>query len=150
WALLAGHEPNLRLRPSGAKLAVGDEQTYTQGMQHTVSGSIRRTSARRPDADATTSRPPRGDRLGQPLPLRRGRYAAEHVVRPRERAERRHCTGIPRIASGQPRAHEPRAHQVHEVVAVEAVLRPFPQPLDTLLEAPERVPPALDVRVVGG
>jgi len=32
-------------------------------MQHTVSGSIRRTSARRPDADATTSRPPRGDRL---------------------------------------------------------------------------------------
>src|SRR5439155_7727192 len=66
-----------------------------------------------------------------------------------------HCTGhpedrIPRIASGRPRAHEPRAHQVHEVVAVEAVLRPLPQPLDTLLEAPERVPPALDVRVVGG
>src|SRR5207247_7073220 len=57
---------------------------------------------------------------------------------------------IPRIASGRPRAHEPRAHQVHEVVAVEAVLRPLPQPLDTLLEAPERVPPALDVRVVGG
>src|SRR5216684_6509023 len=47
-------------------------------------------------------------------------------------------------------ASRPRAHQVHEVVAVEPLLRPLPEPLRALLEAPERVPPALDVRPVRG
>src|SRR5262245_60935835 len=42
-----------------------------------------------------------------------------------------------------------RAHQIDEVVAVEAVLPNLVEPGDALLEAPERVPTALDVGIVG-
>src|SRR5690348_7272908 len=41
-----------------------------------------------------------------------------------------------------------RAHQIDEVVAVEAALRNLIEPGEALLEAPERVPPSLDVRIV--
>src|SRR5438876_11656303 len=54
-----------------------------------------------------------------------------------------------RTGSGRLRAREPRAHQVDEVLTVEPLLRQLAQPLQALLEALERVPAALDVRVVG-
>src|SRR6266404_3806873 len=53
-----------------------------------------------------------------------------------------------RASSG--RGGKPRPHQVDEVVAVEALLRALGERGEALLEAAERVPPALDVRVVGG
>src|SRR2546427_5457571 len=46
--------------------------------------------------------------------------------------------------------HEPGAHQVDEVAAVEALLRAFIEARDARLEPAERIPTPLDVRPVGG